>query len=293
MACGTEASSPNFDTMGTAKGTLEKTKASRAAMILGTTTEKSTPVLAVSPGALELLPNHLYPGAWLHVRVMRALGPAHAPSYEVKGDAIKFRETAYDYLHLPGGSVTNPYDLYRDTTSWYKLVDLALVDPAGKYEGNRGAVEKAVKKAIDIAEKFHRDLGEWYHPRTFAFYGNDQDKLSFGQVRWIARQEVGSKTALTAGNVAAAEYFAHTPEGHRLVRVEGETELHFKPEPQDARGDGTVPNKSGSGPAGKVRQVFATRGYDHQHCYNDEATLLLTQRLVAMIAQEVPVQEVT
>jgi hypothetical protein len=110
-------------------------------------------------------------------------------------------------------------------------------------------------------------------------------------MRWVARQEVGSRTALTKANVAAAEYFAHTPEGHRFVRVEGEAELHFKPEPQDARGDGTVPHQSGSGPVGKVKQVFATRGYDHLGAYHGDM-LLLTLRLVAKIVQEVPVQEV-
>jgi pimeloyl-ACP methyl ester carboxylesterase len=292
MACGTEASSPSYDKMGQAKGALEKTKASRAAMILGTTTEKTTPVLAVSPGALELLPNHLYPGAWLHVRVMRALGPAHAPSYDVKGDSIRFKETPYDYLSLPNSTATNPYDLYRDTRRWYRLINPALVDPAGKFSGDRDGLEDAIKTAIDTAEKFHKELGTWYHPNTYAFYGDDPDKLSFGKVRWVARQEVGSRTALTAANVAGAEYFAHTPEGHRMVRVEGETELHFKPEPQDANGDATVPHQSGSGPAGKVKQVFATRGYDHQGAYHGDM-LLLTLRLVAKIAQEVPVKEMS
>jgi hypothetical protein len=68
--------------------------------------------------------------------------------------------------------------------------------------------------------------------------------------------------------------------------------LHFKPEPQDANGDATVPHQSGSGPAGKVKQVFATRGYDHQGAYHGDM-LLLTLRLVAKIAQGVPVKEMS
>ncbi len=69
LACGTESESPD-------NGPLDNLAASRLALILGETTEKTTPVLATSPGALELLPNHLYPGPWLHVRVMTGVGNA-------------------------------------------------------------------------------------------------------------------------------------------------------------------------------------------------------------------------
>lgn len=279
MACGTETFNPGYGV----KGNFTQSK---VAEILGASTEDTTPVLAVSPGALELLPTHLYPGPWLHVRVKRALGPAHAPSYEVKGDVIRFRDTDYDYLHLPNSTATNPYDFYRDTRRWYRLVDMALADPAGKYQETPGGVEKVVKTAIDAAEKFHRDLGAWYHPRTFTFHGDDRNQLSFGQVRWVARYEVGSRTALTTANVATAEYFAHTHEGHRYVQVEVGTELHFEAEPQDTSGDGTVPHQSGAGPEGKVRQVFPMRGFDHQGAYKAPDVLLLALRLIAKISEE-------
>lgn len=281
IACGTEASSPSKDR-------LENLEAAMTAQVLGASTEKTTPVLAVSPGALELLPNHLYPGPWLHLRVRQAFGPAFAPSYETQGDAIRFRESNYDYLHLPNVQLSNPYDLYRDFTPWYRLIDPALADPAGKYQKQkRASVEEAITAAIDKAEQFHRSLGDYYHPNTYAFYGDDKRELSFGQVRWVARLQTGSGTALSAANVAGAQYLAHTPEG-RLVLVDGRTELHFEPEPQDARGDGTVPHQSGAGPAGKVRQAFGTQGYDHQGCYNNEDMVLLTLRLVVEIVKEMP-----
>jgi pimeloyl-ACP methyl ester carboxylesterase len=280
MACGTEGSSPSNDE-------LQNVEAALTANILGETTDKTTPVLAVSPGALELLPNHLYPGPWLHVRVKQGLGPAFAPSYEGKVDALRFRETNYDYLHLPNEQRPDVYKLYRDMSPWYRLIDPALADPAGKYrKQKRGSVEETIRMAIDKAEQFHKSLGDYYHPNTYAFYGDDNGKKSFGQMRWIAQLRNGSGTALTASNVAAAQYLGHTPEGRRLVLVDGKTELHFEPEQQDTRGDGTVPHQSGAGPAGKVKQMFATHGYDHQGCYNSPDMVLLTLRLVAKIVQE-------
>ena len=75
-------------------------------------------------------------------------------------------------------------------------------------------------------------------------------------------------------------------DGSRRVLVEGKAELDFAPEPQDARGDGTVPHLSGSGPIGKVKQVFPARGFNHQESYNNGDMLMLTLRLVVKIAQE-------
>lgn len=261
MACGTEA--PDF-------------VKSRVAKILGETTYHTTPVLATAPGAMELLPNHLYPGSWLHVRVMQTDGPTGK------------RDTAFDYLHLPNASQPNPYDLYRDFSSWFRLVDPAMADPAGKFADKRGGVVDAIKKAIDTAERFHRtSLGDYYHPNTYAFYGGDPSERSFGQVRWVGRVEAG-RTPLTVANVAKATLSVNYSEGARLVTVEHLTDVIFKPEPGDTRGDGTVPHQSGAGPAGKVRQLFETQGYDHQGSYNHDDMLLLTLRLIVKIVQGMP-----
>lgn len=261
MACGTEAT--NW-------------VAGRVAKILGETTYHTTPVLATSPGALELLPNHLYPGPWLHVRVMQPGGPTGK------------RETSFDYLHLPSEGQPNPYVLYRDTQPWFRLIDPALVDPAGKYRTKKGGVEKAIKEAIDTAERFHmKNLGDYYHPNTYAFYGDDPSQSSFGQVRWVGRIEAG-RTVLTTANISKAQLSVNHTEGARLVTVEHDSQVLFKPEPGDSRGDGTVPHQSGAGPAGKVKQLFETRGYDHQGSYKNEDMLMLTLRLIVKIVQGMP-----
>jgi len=281
LACGTESSSPD-------NGPLDNLAASKLAKILGETTEKTTAVLATSPGALELLPNHLYPGSWLHVRVATAIGKPQATAGAMKTGVTGDNLAAGDYLGLPGGRVPNPYDLYRDLTSWYRLINPALADPAGKYREKPGGVEKAIKEAIEAAEKFHRSLGDYYHSNTYAFYGNDQHKRSYGQVRWVASQQAGAATVVTAANVNAARFLGHTVLGQRRVLLEGKADLLFALEEQDARGDGTVPHQSGVGPSGKVKQVFATQGFDHQGSFKHPDMLLLTLRLIVKIVQETP-----
>lgn len=269
MACGTEAPESAWTLKGFAHW--------RAAKILGETTHHTTPVLATSPGALELLPNHRYPKRWMQVSVVD-------PSYS----NAPARERPLECLQLPNERQPNPYDLYRDVQSWYRLVDPALADPAGKYAKKPGGVLDAVKEAINIAERFHTQyLDDYYHPNTYAFYGSDPDQTSFGQVRWVGKKETGMNTVLTPGNVKGAKPSLSYVEGARLVDVDLDCSMIFKPEPGDTRGDGTVPYQSGAGPAGKVKHLFATRGYDHQGAFNNHAMQLLTLRLIVEIAQEV------
>jgi pimeloyl-ACP methyl ester carboxylesterase len=263
IACGTERWSPS-------NGTADNLKADFAADILGGKPELTMPVMAAAPGPLQLLPNHLYPRPWLHVTMLSRVNNKDVPR---------------DVVHLPVG---NPYDLYRDTQSWYRLIDLQLVDPANKYRGDRRKLEHSVQVAIDSAEKFHRDvLDTYYHPNTYAFYGADPAHMSFGAVRWVAR-DPGAGAVFTDANLRKATLTGYRATVGRRVKVEGKTALEFVPARQDIGGDGTVPVQSGAGPRGKVRQLFEIRGVDHQDVFNNEDVLLLTQHLVVKLTQKLP-----
>jgi pimeloyl-ACP methyl ester carboxylesterase len=263
IACGTEASSPSND------GPTNK-KAEFIADILGNSPELTMPAMATAPGPLELLPTHRYSQPWLHLCVV---------------SRVNNKDVARDIVHLPND---NPYDLYRDMQSWYRLIDPQLVDPAKKYDGNLNAVESAVNQAIHSAERFHREtLDSYYHPNTFAFYGADPAHKSFGLVRWVAR-DPGAGSVFTESNLQKATRQGYGRAGARQVQVEGKTTLQFHPAAQDSAGDGTVPQQSGSGPRSSVRQLFELRGLDHQDAYKDEAALLLTQHLVVKMVQELP-----
>lgn len=262
IACGTESSSPG-------DGPVDRTKAVLTSEILGNRPELTMPVMATSPGPLELLPNHLYPQPWLHLDIR---------------SRVNHKDVTRDLADLPLG---NPYDLYRDTKSWYRLIDLQLADPAKKYKGEFG-LKDTIRKAIDNAEKFHRKtLDTRYHPNTYAFYGADPAHMSFGSVHWEAFDR-GTGAVFTGANLRAATLKEYCGTGGRRVRVEGKTELDFEPGLQDVGGDGTVPPESGAGPRGKVRQLFEMRGLDHQEAFNDEAVLLLSQYLVVKMVQELP-----
>jgi pimeloyl-ACP methyl ester carboxylesterase len=269
LACGTECGNPANDT-------LDNYKAGKFADIAGRRPEDTTPVLSVSPGALELLPNQLHPKPWLHARVVA--NPA----------AGQRQGTANDCLQLPNESQPNPYDLYRDMTSWYRLINPDLADPAGLYVNKTDGHIRKIKLAISAAEAFHRWLADYYHPATYAYYGADKAHPAYGQIRWVAHQPSNSAAIpVTAANIKGASYLAHAPDGARQVALEGKLVLTFSVEAQEAAGDDTVSFQSGAGPAGKVKQLFATHGYRHQESYKHHDTLLLTCYCVVKLVQEI------
>jgi pimeloyl-ACP methyl ester carboxylesterase len=263
IACGAEKWSPS-------NGGIDNKKAEYIAEILGDQPESTMPVMATSPGVLELLPNHLYPQPWLHICLVSRVNNTDVPR---------------DVVHLPVG---NPYEFYRDMKSWYRLIDPALADPARNYRDEDHGVVDAIRTAVAKAEHFHRNvLDAYYHPNTYAFYGADPAHLSFGAVRWVSRDS-GSGAVFTDANLRAASQAGYGPGGSRRVRVEGRTNLQFVPAWQDVAGDGTVPHQSGAGPSGKVLQLFDVRGFDHQGAFNHEAALSLTHHLIVKLVQKMP-----
>lgn len=263
LACGTEFDNPANDA-------IDDYKAGKFADIGGRRPEETTPVLSVAPGALELLPNQLYPRPWLHVRVVRKSGI-----------------TALDCLHLPTESEPNPYDLYRNTSRWYRLINPAYADPAGLYPASAGGADRQIMRAIGVAEQFHHWLEDYYHPATYAYYGDDPDHPTYGRIRWLAHEPQTSSNVFTMANIRNARYLLHGPGGARTVAVEDEAILTFRVEPQDSRGDDTVPSQSATGAAGKVKQLFPTRGYRHQESYTKADTLILVRYCIVKLVQEI------
>ena len=267
LACGTECDSP-------ANEALDNYKAGKFADIAGRRPEDTTPVLSVAPGALELLPNKRYPRPWLHARVARDPAPGARP------------QMPNDCLSLPNESQPNPYDLYRDMDSWYRLINPRLADPADLYKKD-SAVSKKINDAISTAEKFHEWLSDYYHPSTYAYYSADKEHPAYGQIRWVAHVPLSSaRTPVTGANIRVAKFLNHASDGARRVEIEGKTVLLFSVEQQDSAGDDTVSQQSAAAPGSKVKQLFATRGYRHQESYKHHDTILLTCYCIVKVVQE-------
>lgn len=264
IASGTEKSSPSANFK--ARITMEK-----FADIAGDTSMKTTPTMATACGALELLPNHLYPSPWLFASVRKKDG------------------TIKDVAPLFYGNV---YDMYRDFSVWYRVINPELADPAGKYDKDKDGVKAAIIRAIDQAENFHtKILDTYYHPNTYAYFGADKEQLSYGVMRWVTDNQdlltPQTSQLVCVGQAISDESFVG---GRTMVMPQNfpgaGTTYWFMPGDQDAPGDGTVPKQSGDGPHGKAKRVFHATGFSHQDSYADKHMLKLTFHLIARLSQE-------
>jgi len=272
IACGTEGGRYT-------NGLGDNLKAGAVTDIAGESAADTTPVMALSPGVLQLLPNHLYPKPWLVIKTIRS---------------VNRRDDVRDLLSLPDG---NPYDLYRDMKSWYRMIDPELADPARRFEDSERSVVDGISDAIREAEYFHTELltlqdgnkgrTPYYHPNTYAFHGADKSLKAYGQIRWVAREPSVSPAALTPSSIRKGDLKSITDQGAREVRIGQDLQLRFSVWPEDAHGDETVPVQSGAGPTAHIRQMFAPAGLRHQDSLQPETMRLLVRHLIVKIVQDV------
>ena len=263
IACGTERSAPGA-------GKLARMKMEGFSDIAGSTPDRTTPVMATACGALELLPNHLYPSPWLFASVKKPDG------------------AIVDVSPL---QPSNIYDFYRNYDVWFRVINPDLADPAEKYMELKGGVTRAIDRAVGQAEKFHtKVLDTYYHPNTYAYYGADEEKRSFGVFRWVTDEQHALTEPLNKvlpagrgeGTTFSGERYIVIPDVlNSPVRA-----ILFRPGEQDTSGDGTVSQQSGDAPRGKIRRLFRTTGFDHQGSYANKDMLKLTHHLICKIVQE-------
>ncbi|ENX18134.1 hypothetical protein F895_00203 [Acinetobacter sp. CIP 64.2] len=307
-------------------GWIAKIKANKSAQVFGATSERLMPVLANSPGALQLLPfgNFLQHKAqdgsqtktWLTLRARNR-----------SGEIVTAR--------LPKD---DPYsDIYTRTDTWWSMINEGFIDPAGileaqlDQESGLGIVDfylRNVKKVQD----FHSKIADSYHPNTYAHYGRDEKHLAYNEVLWSTEQvlpidteddlieyrgyakhgaeqaETPEETAdksppLTEEEIARTvtlEPIVVTAQKHdgfkRLFdqdsfRTIEDTEgnivtFNIRILPTSA-GDGTVCSESGADVEKRgLKQVFVMRGLDHAASYDDKNVHRSTIFSIAKIMEQ-------
>jgi pimeloyl-ACP methyl ester carboxylesterase len=273
-----------------------------AAIVIGATGREVTAVFAQAPGALQLLPSQSYGQGWLKfnpsgMRVQPAVGrpPNELEEILVVGS-------------LPGGKNPCPYDgIYLRKDRWWGLVREEWLKPKGGIEFKWAEFKTAIGKA----KQFHDAISGEYHPNTFVYYGDDGGKqASFDSIHWDidpGMQPTDGPGAPTAADVISMDPQAIRTDGSNPSYVGGKVEFHttymgpmgastsmyqtsywqLTCRKQDAKGDGTVPSRSGAAPArggAVIQQQFALRGFGHEASYKDPVAQVTSLYCVTKIA---------
>ncbi|CAM2168918.1 Lecithin:cholesterol acyltransferase [Paraburkholderia sacchari] len=213
-------------------------------LVLGNTSSEVMPVFAQSPGPLQLLPSPEYGQGWLKIK-----------------DGERF-------FALPVQG--DPYgEIYTKRGVWWSLVDERLLD-ADQIASPEKNWQKYTKLITEQVSKFHRAISGKYHPHTYAFWGDDDEHKTWGDVVWkrtqasflwngdaydVQNSPVNTNTLMGTINVVAGNF--------------GPIDVHknFQLQAADENGDGTVPVRSGRAPSHYAQAAVAYKGVDHGSAY--------------------------
>jgi hypothetical protein len=280
---------------------LSEMRGQTFARLVGQTARETTPVMGQSPGALELLPNHLYNPGWLVVEQKTQ-----------QGEEFKLRLPQKD-----------PYtEIYEEQENWYRLVDPAYLDP-GKVGKNAALAWASYRSKLKVAKQFHQELGTYYHPMdgdkagSYLFYGSDPSQKAYGSIRWQLTQVEpfdkmihplspltpegikNAKPLASDPNQAPPQEWKHafvktppSPSGHTISQTSGNLlySLVFELKGKDVDGDATVPWQSGGAPgkkeSGDQPHVYQLKGFDHQSAYDNDMVRKVTLLAVCQIVKK-------
>lgn len=230
------------------------------ARALGWSGKEVTAVLSNAPGGLELLPTKRYPARWLKVKT---------------GDM--------NDLELP---VTNPYkEIYAERDEWWRLMNPEWISPRTPTPPPKelDGIWTDYIKRLGIAERFHDNLADYYHPVTHAHYGADSNHKAWTTFAWKKNQYAHMQEEPPLG---IAPPMGDDALGTiRYESVGGLVEYHMSP--PDEKGDGTVPEISGADSASKAKFAAKMTGYDHQSSYANKSVKDVTTYSVARIAKDI------
>jgi pimeloyl-ACP methyl ester carboxylesterase len=260
-----------FEDFGMAHGPED----SLAAKVAGNFGDEVTAVLANAPGGLQLLPTESYGNAWLRVT-----------------------HNGFDLDAWPKNG--DPYsEIYKVRGKWYSLFREEWINPSGLLPKQGGGTFQRTCNHLDKAQKFHQAIVNTFHPNTYAHYGIDSERRSFGEVVWNISKNCADPTGWQDWPI-----ISDTRQGTlELVRwTHDHTDKAFAPRAgamvnnpitatirqPAAPGDQTVPARSADYQleSRMLKGVFRQIGYEHQSSYKDPRAIASTLYSIVRIAQQ-------
>jgi len=236
-----------------------------AVVLMGRNREETTPVMGNSPGCLQLLPTGDYPKEWLVVEA-----PGQNGQY-----VPQFRTPQFD-----------PYrEIYQEEQAWYRLIDADLLDPAGILKTRKKIPWDNYLENITTAKSFHRMLKKAPRAPTYAFYGNDIKRPTYGSIRWQISSYAHSgnwpnEEEIRDAAIRIPNQIKHTRHLKLKYHETSKSKRWFdcSIQDQDTSGDGTVSWQSGRALEhyGLQGKIWPISGFKHQEAFDHEAARYFT-----------------
>ncbi|TQK10515.1 triacylglycerol lipase [Herbaspirillum sp. SJZ107] len=257
-------------------GLLRSPKDSLTAKVAGNHGDEVTAVLANAQGGMELLPTESYGNGWLRVMY----NGRDLESWPKQGD---------------------PYgEIYKVRGAWYALFREEWINPSGMQARDGGGTFKRTCNYLNRAQSFHQNIANTFHPNSYAHYGADRKRKSFGEVIWEIDKNCADPTGwqnwsilsdTRQGKLGLVRWDPLSPNNKALRPVRDNDDMpapiHATILPASSPGDQTVPARSADYQlnSGIFRGVFRQTGYEHQGSYQDPRAIASTLYSIIRIAQ--------
>lgn len=193
----------------------------------------------------------------------------------------------------------DPYcEIYKLRGNWYSLFVEDWINPCGFPPERGGGTFERTCRYLGQVQYFHRAIAGTYHPNSYAHYGADRGRQSFGEVVWaidkdctdpagwydwqIVRDNRQGTVDLVPWNSLRDTAAPDSSSGKSTPPVRAQIL------PPEAAGDQTVPAKSADHQlkSGLFKGVFRQTGYEHQSSYKDPRAIASTLYSIVRIAQK-------
>ncbi len=246
---------------------------SLAAKVAGNFGHEVTAVLANAPGGLQLLPSESYGNGWLRVQH----GGKILDTLPKQGDPYK--------------------EIYKLRGKWYSLFVEEWINPCRLPRTEGGGDFERTCQFLDVAQAFHQRIVGTFHPTSYAHYGADVGRQSFGEVVWALDthcpdpagwEDWPTLADSMQGRVQLVRWDPKLCKPALPIMANGITKpIHAQILDPVAPGDQTVPAKSADFQlkSGSFKGVFRQTGYEHQSSYKDPRAIASTLYSIIRIAQ--------
>jgi pimeloyl-ACP methyl ester carboxylesterase len=235
--------------------------------VLGKSADEMVAVFAQSPGALELLPSPDYGRKWLQIN----------DEYQT----VCFPKTRDVYG-----------EIYTEREKWWGLCEDFRIDP---FDTKKKFLERDWRRYVDLIELveiFHQEISGKYHPNTYAFYGDDLTKKTWGNVVWRKDSiyHPDNRRKFRPDSVASGEVLVNLGDTRRALRqtAQGKTiGADYELLNASESGDGTVPIRSGRAPLGAIKVCLPYKNVDHEKAFEEEPQRLFALWSITKIAYRI------
>lgn len=184
-----------------------------------------------------------------------------------------------------------------DEDKWYSLLRKEWINPSGLPARKGGGTFKRTCDYLDKVQAFHKQIRDTFHPNSYAHYGADAGRPSFGEVVWeisdYCTDPTGWRDWLISydtrqGRLEVVRHETDPPAAPYAETFDfGPASIYATLLPLDSPGDQTVPAKSADHQlrSGKFKGVFRQIGYEHQSSCKDRHVVASTLYCIVRIAQ--------